>query len=85
MGYFYLSSHSREHIEGPQSMSTKELRRRLHQLGKSSAGARNILIQIYQLYSVEPDSSSTTDSSPDEGSGDGSHIEKGTPTQMTIP
>ena len=73
MDYFYLSSRSREHSDGPQSMSTKELRLKLQQMGKSSVGARNVLIKRYQLYSDEPVPS------PDEVSGEGDRLENSNP------
>ena len=55
MDYFYLSSKKLGGAEGTQSMSTKELRRKLERLGKSSKGARNVLLKRYDMYASELD------------------------------
>ena len=68
MDYLYVSSTSAGPIVGAQGMSTRELRHKLKELGKSTLGARNVLVKRYQMYSQEDDQS-------DEGVGEvaGSH------------
>ena len=53
MDYFYVSSTSAGPMVGAQGMSTRELRPRLKELGKSTLGARNVLVKRYQMYAPE--------------------------------
>ena len=47
MDYFYVSSGGTDK-RGAHGMSTKELQRRLKELGKSNEGQRNVLIKRYE-------------------------------------
>ena len=55
MDYFYVSSTSAGPRVGVHGMSTRELRHRLKELGKSILGARNVLVKRYQMYAPEED------------------------------
>ena len=49
MDYFYVSSGGTDK-RGAHGMSTKELQRRLKELGKSNEGQRNVLIKRYEKH-----------------------------------
>ena len=55
MDFFYVSSRQGETRKGVQGMSTKELKKRLKEMGKSAEGARNELIKRYERCEVEED------------------------------
>ena len=48
MDYFYLSDRSQEEKKGGQALSTKELQRKLRDMGKSDKGSRQDLIRRYE-------------------------------------
>ena len=48
MDYFYLSNRSPGDKKGVKSMSTRELQRRLREIGKSDRGSRQDLVRRYE-------------------------------------
>ena len=54
MDYFYVSSGGTDK-RGAHGMSTKELQRRLKELGKSNEGQRNVLIRRYEKCVAQED------------------------------
>ena len=66
MDYFYVSSKRGEPRKGAQGMSTKELKKRLTDIGKSAEGARNVLIKRYENCEVDEEHER-----PQEDIGDG--------------
>ena len=50
MDYFYVSSRPAGPTGGAQGMTTKELQKRLRELGKSTLGPRDVLMKRYQMY-----------------------------------
>ena len=54
MDYFYVSSGGTDK-RGAHGMSTKELQRRLKELGKSNEGQRNVLIKRYEKCVAQED------------------------------
>ena len=50
MDYFYLSKRETSQKQGAKAMSTKELQRKLRDLGKSDRGSRPELVQRYEKY-----------------------------------
>ena len=68
MDYFYVSSRHGEPRKGEQGMSTKELKRRLTEIGKSAEGARNVVIKHYEKYAVQEDQERPQDESGGKGS-----------------
>ena len=56
MDYFYVSSRKAKSGKGPHSMTTRELRNKLAELGKSTAGPRHALVKRYQQHAAQEDS-----------------------------
>ena len=50
MDYFYLSKRETSQKQGAKAMTTKELQRKLRDLGKSDRGSRPELVQRYEKY-----------------------------------
>ena len=48
MDYFYLSEMGMSKKKGAQAMSTKELQKRLRDMGKSDRGTRPVLVERYE-------------------------------------
>ena len=48
MDYFYLSDKSQGEKKGGQALSTKELQRKLRDMGKSDKGSRQDLVRRYE-------------------------------------
>ncbi|MDA8583663.1 hypothetical protein N9L68_05500, partial [bacterium] len=55
MDYFYVSSRPTGRLVGAQGMSTNELQQRQWGLGKSSVGSRDVLMNMYHMYSDKAD------------------------------
>ena len=53
MDYFYLSKRETSQKQGAKAMSTKELQRKLRDLGKSDRGSRPELVQRYERYAPQ--------------------------------
>ena len=53
MDYFYLSKKETSEKKGAKAMSTKELQRKLRDLGKSDKGSRPELVQRYERYAPQ--------------------------------
>ncbi len=53
MDYFYVSSRRKGKRGGANNMSTKELQKRLKDIGKSSQGQRSVLVKRYERYATE--------------------------------
>jgi len=50
MDYFYVSGRPKGSRKGAQGMSTKELQKKLAEMGKSTTGQRNALAKRYERY-----------------------------------
>ena len=65
MDYFYVSSRPDRARGAPkveaQTMSTKELQKRLRNMGKSDKGQRSVLIERYERYAREEEQEETSD------------------------
>ena len=48
MDYFYLFDRSQEEKKGGQALSTKELQRKLREMGNSDKGSRQDLVRRYE-------------------------------------
>ena len=53
MDYFYLSKKETSEKKGAKAMSSKELQRKLRDLGKSDRGSRPELVQRYERYAPQ--------------------------------
>ena len=52
MDYFYVSGRPKGSHRGAQGMSTKELQKKLAEMGKSTTGQRNVLAKRYERYKI---------------------------------
>ena len=50
--YFYVSCKRAKADKGPHSMSTRELQRKLSEMGKSTSGPRHALVKIYHQHAI---------------------------------
>ena len=66
MDYFYVSGRAKGGRTGAQAMSTKELKKRLKDMGRSQEGARNVLVKRYELYRKESGDPDVGDDLPAE-------------------
>ena len=55
MDYFYVSSRRKGSRKGAQGMSTKELQKKLAEMGKSTQGQRSVLVKRYERYATLDD------------------------------
>ena len=53
MDYFYVSGRPRGAHRGAHGMSTKEFQKRLKEMGKSTLGRRNVLVERYERYKAQ--------------------------------
>ena len=67
MDYFYVSSPGKR--QGVAALSTKELKKRFRELGKSDQGARNVLVKRYEAHLKESGDPSPVAESSGSGSG----------------
>jgi hypothetical protein len=71
MDYFYVSSKGGR--QGVAAVSTKELKKRLQEVGKSSGGARNVFVKRYEAYLKESEDDKKEAEAPAEGGSSASH------------
>ena len=90
MDYFYLSKKETSEKKGAKAMSTKELQRKLRDLGKSDKGSRPELVQRYERYAPQEEreergSSSASALDPRDASSDrrGAHASEH-PTMVMV-
>ena len=50
MDYFYVSSQRAGPRKGVRGMSTKEIKRKLAEIGRSTEGPRNVLVKRYEKF-----------------------------------
>ena len=58
--YFYVSCRKAKAEKGPHSMSTRELQRKLTEMGKSASGPRHALVRRYQQHASAEDLEGST-------------------------
>ena len=66
MDYFYISNRVKGSRPGPSALSTKELKKRLAQMGKSTHGARHVLLNRYEKYRKEEEEQDEGEETPAE-------------------
>ena len=61
MDYFYVSSQRGGPRKGAQGMSTKEIKRKLAEIGRSIEGPRNVLVKRYERFVEHEDREDTSE------------------------
>ena len=66
MDYFYILNRAKGSRTGSSALSTKELKKRLDQMGKSTQGARHVLLRRYEGYRQEEEGQDEGEETPVE-------------------
>ena len=67
MDYFYVSGRPKGSHRGAQGMSTKELQKKLAEMGKSTKGQRNVLAKRYERYRSQEGEESDPEEASEKG------------------